>query len=451
MPRTLRRLGSILLATALALLTLAGIYGTGSAWRPGDEAPPPATPAVPPRAGAPDGRIVVAVVVGEGGSEITDALAPYEVFARSSAFFPYTVSSKRRPVPLFGGPALLPDYATADVDAGVAPAPDVVVVPRLEDPTGTLGTWVARQADRGSYVLGVCNGAYVLAAAGLLDGRRATAYWNSIDSLEGRYPAVDWVRGQRYVHDGRIVTTAGITSGIPGALHLVRDLAGATEAERVGRAVGYPGWSLAASTEIPVHRQAPSDLPIWFHDNIAWRPSIGIGLVPGAGEIDIAATFDVYSVSSAARAIPIAAGQTVTTQHGMVLLATPADPATAGIERLVVPGVASADQLDQRLAQWAADRDVDVELVHASRAAGESGFDAVLRNLAEHTDRATARVTAKYLEYPSDHLRLDGPSWPRRPVGLLALTLAAAVGAGLAPTALRALVRRRRRRRTAAA
>jgi len=64
-------------------------------------------------------------------------------------------------------------------------------------------------------------------------------------------PQVDWVRGQRYIQDGTITTTAGVTSGVFGALRLVQQLAGAAEAQRVGRELAYPGWSLDGPTAIP--------------------------------------------------------------------------------------------------------------------------------------------------------------------------------------------------------
>src|SRR4029453_16034509 len=131
-----------------------------------------------------------------------------EVFARSPRCFAYTVSASRPAAMLSGGLAVVPDYSLDEVDAGVAPEPDVVVVPAVAAPNGKkeapLREWITRRSDRGAHVLGVCNGGRVLAAAGLLDGRRATAHWSSISSLERSRPQVDWVRGERYIQDGTI-------------------------------------------------------------------------------------------------------------------------------------------------------------------------------------------------------------------------------------------------------
>ena len=99
-----------------------------------------------------------------------------------------------------------------------------------------------------------------------------------------------------------------------------------------------------------------------------------------------------------------------------------------------MPGIHRADQVDPRLAAWAAGRGLNIELPQAD---SEFSFDAMLRDLAAHADRATARVTAKSIEYPTGHLQLAGPAWPWRPTTLLALTIAAAIGVAFLPAAVR--------------
>jgi hypothetical protein len=80
---------------------------------------------------------------------------------------------------------------------------------------------------------------------------------------------------------------------------------------------------------------------------------------------------------------------------------------------------------------------LDIALPQAGQAAGEFSFDPLLRDLAAHADKATARSTAKNTEYPSGHLQLAGRPWPWRPTALFALTLAVAIGAGFLPAAAR--------------
>jgi hypothetical protein len=219
-----------------------------------------------------------------------------------------------------------------------------------------------------------------------------------------------------------------VTSGVFGALRLVQQLAGATEAQRVGRELAYPGWSLDGPTGIPAQRPAPRDLTNLLAALAPWRrPALGVGLAEGVGELDVAAPFEVYATSFAARTVPIAAGHTVTTRHGLRLIAAPADATAPRVDRLIMPGVHSPDQAGPQLAGWAASRGLEIELLQAD---GEFSFDAMLRDLAAHADRATAHVTGKSIEYPTGHLRLSGPAWPWRPTTLLGLTVAAAIAAG---------------------
>ena len=107
-------------------------------------------------------RLVVAFVVGTSGTVASDLLAPYDIFASSSAFTTYVVSDVANAAPLEGGPAVVPTYTFADVDADPALTPDLVVVPALTHPTGDteapLRDWVTRQHEDGATVLGVCTG-----------------------------------------------------------------------------------------------------------------------------------------------------------------------------------------------------------------------------------------------------------------------------------------------------
>jgi hypothetical protein len=80
-------------------------------------------------------------------------------------------------------------------------------------------------------------------------------------------------------------TTAGATSGIPGALKVLEDLAGTAEAERVGRLMNYPGWQVAAAAQIPDQSFAASGIPVGLNALLPWfRPTTAVGLFNGVGE-----------------------------------------------------------------------------------------------------------------------------------------------------------------------
>ncbi|MGA8208781.1 MAG: DJ-1/PfpI family protein [Nocardioidaceae bacterium] len=312
--RLLHAVGGVVLTVALLVLGSSRTTAQLNPRPPGTDQPLVAAPYG-------TGKLAVAVVLGATGTTGTDAMGPYEAFAHSPRFTVFTVAERRTVAPVEGGPGIFPARTFDEV----TPAADVVVVPALNEAEAPaekpLRDFVRAQAQAGAMVLGVCHGARVLAAAGLLDGREATSHWSRLAQLERDHPKVDWVANRRYVDAGAITTTAGITSGIAGALHLVDRLAGPAEAERVEREVGYPGWSPQASTRLPDRSFGLKDAPVLLSAAVPWgRPTVGIELRDGVGETDVAAAFEVHTVASDARAVGLAHRGWVTTRHGMVLV-----------------------------------------------------------------------------------------------------------------------------------
>jgi putative intracellular protease/amidase len=438
-----RRLVRAALAAALAAAVIASVLvaGIGAVGRDNGLESRPALPegTRPGGSGAADstGKIRVAFVLGSSGTEAADVLAPYEVFATSSRFTVTTVAGDRSPVQLAGAPALVPAVTFGDIDAGRAPAPDLLVVPAVVDPGGdgeaATRSWIARQSARGIRILGVCAGSMLLAEAGVLDGHRATSHWSRISSLRESRPAVDWVTGQRFVRDGRITTTAGVTSGIPGALQLVHDLAGESEAARVGAEIGYPGWSTAKGTAIADQAFNTGDAPVVLNAVLPWfRPTVGIGLTDGIGELDAVAAFEVYTISGAARTLALAAAPSVRTKHGLVLLTTPLASREPHLDRLILPGSAAHDS---GLLSWARSRQLTpTALIQSPERAA---FDVALEELAGHAGNATAITTAKFIDYPTGQLHLDANATDTRSTWLLFLTAVLAASAGALPSLVR--------------
>ncbi len=121
---------------------------------------------------------------------------------------------------------------------------DLVAVPSWTDravqPPADLVEALHAAAYRGARLLSVCSGAFLLAAAGLLDGRRATTHWRYAATLAARYPAVRVDAGVLYVEDGPIVTSAGTAAAIDACLHLVRTEHGASVANAIARRMVVP-------------------------------------------------------------------------------------------------------------------------------------------------------------------------------------------------------------------
>ncbi|MFL6135673.1 MAG: DJ-1/PfpI family protein [Nocardioidaceae bacterium] len=383
--------------------------------------------------------IVVAFVAGTTGTVASDLLAPYDIFASSAAFQPYVVAAHAEPVPLEGGPALVPTHTFADVDADPALRPDLVVVPALSKPTDSteaaLRNWVTTQHQRGARVLGVCAGAVVLADTGILDGLHATSHWSRIGALQKSRPAVHWVTGRRWVEDGSVTTTAAVTSGVPASLHLVAELAGPAEAQRIADLHPELGWSPQQSTVITKDHFAAGDVPVGLNFVEPWlRPTVGIALNGGVDELDATAAFEVYTQSGAARTVALGTGDTVRTRHGLTLLTTSTRNAPS-LSRVIVPG---AGPIDARLQQWAVGRHVEVQPLGAAIAGNGAdmqrggGFTAALQNFTDHSGPTTASSTAKMIGYPTTGVDLQRGHTSVRTIllALASLTLAVLVGRG---------------------
>nr|QQZ51993.1 DJ-1/PfpI family protein [Phenylobacterium glaciei] len=84
----------------------------------------------------------------------------------------------------------------------------------------------ARPGRQGATIVSICEGARVLANAGLLHDRRATTHWSALKGLTKAYPDTTWVRDRRYVQDGAVISTTGVSASIPASLALVEAIAG---------------------------------------------------------------------------------------------------------------------------------------------------------------------------------------------------------------------------------
>jgi putative intracellular protease/amidase len=171
------------------------------------------------------------------GVQIIDYTGPYEVFGQAGMEV-FTVAVKPEMITTAMGMRVTPQYTLEN-----APGADVLLIPG-GDVTRTQGdpnviNWVQERAKQTEYVVSVCNGAYILAKTGLLDGLTATTFYNLIDGLSALAPKVKVVRDQRYVDNGKFITTAGISSGIDGSLYVVSKLFGKGRAQMAALNMEY--------------------------------------------------------------------------------------------------------------------------------------------------------------------------------------------------------------------
>jgi transcriptional regulator GlxA family with amidase domain len=178
-------------------------------------------------------------------AEVLDFTGPFEVFAvtdelaRHTLFHTYTVAEMPGAVRARNGLKVVPDHTFES-----APKPDILVIP------GGFGTrallnrpaiidWVRQQSHAAQHTVSVCTGALLLAKAGLLDGLPATTHFECLELLRDLAPKASVQPDRRYVDNGTVLTSAGISAGIDVSLHLVSRLHGKETAAKVAAYIEY--------------------------------------------------------------------------------------------------------------------------------------------------------------------------------------------------------------------
>lgn len=171
------------------------------------------------------------------GIEVLDFAGPMEVFSYAG-FKVITVAKTKNPILAQGILKVIPDYSIAD-----APLTDIFAVFGGDDGVAAddpeVISWIkSRDKETKSY-FSVCTGAFILGNAGLLDNLTVTTFHKSIANLQKAVPKAKVLENIRYVDNGRVITTAGISAGIDGALHLVAKLRGAAAAMAIAKQIEY--------------------------------------------------------------------------------------------------------------------------------------------------------------------------------------------------------------------
>jgi transcriptional regulator GlxA family with amidase domain len=183
--------------------------------------------------------------------EVLDFSGPFEVFSVTrlneekrreelSPFNVFLVAETREPIVTAGGMRVLPDYDLDD-----CPAMDILVVPggwgtRKEMHNERLIRWIADRAGHVQTLTSVCTGALLLGKAGLLDNRRATTHWRSLDWMQELFPKATIERKLHFVEDGTLFTSAGISAGIDVSLKVVSRYFGENIARATAKQMEYP-------------------------------------------------------------------------------------------------------------------------------------------------------------------------------------------------------------------
>jgi putative intracellular protease/amidase len=217
--------------------------------------------------GAAGRKLNVAILIFEG-VQIIDYTGPYEALGAGGRRNVYTVAERPDVITTAMGMKVVPNYTFAN-----QPMADVILVPgggnsgepQAREPRGVgaqlqnpaVINWVRESAAQSKFVMSICNGAFILAKAGLLDGLSATTTAGYIDYLAAVAPKTKVVYDQRYVDNGKVITAGGLSSGIDGALHLIERLDGRGAAIQTALGMEYDwrpdsGWARAALADMRI-------------------------------------------------------------------------------------------------------------------------------------------------------------------------------------------------------
>ena len=318
-------------------------------------------------------RPLVAVIGENSGTVLSDFVIPYGVLAASSVADVVSVSTQ--PGILKLGPVQVrADHTAAEFDARFPDGADYVFIPAVtkhEDPV--LASWVQSQAAKGATMISICNGALVAAHAGLTRGHRATGHWSTHESRQKAYPDTHWVKNTRYVADGRMVSSAGITAAMPTAVALVEAIAGRARADEVAMRIGLSYWGPKHNSD--AFRITAGDYVVGIKNSyLSSTHTVGISVADGIDEMALALTAEAYADTLRNEVHIVAKSPSVRTRGGL----------------LVVP-----DMLDGQAAR------LDIRLSGIDSIPAGQVPDKVLKDIAERYGPRTARFVVLDWEYPA--------------------------------------------------
>lgn len=261
-------------------------------------------------------RPLVVILADQRGTETTDLIAPYAVLAESGAVEVRILAPSLAPVRLMPGLAWMRPQVTY---ATLGREPDVVIIPFMMPAyDAARDTWLRERARRGVRIVAICAGAETLARAGLLAGREATTHWYELKRLAKAYPNARWRRDRRWIVDGPVTTTAGVTASIPASLALLRDLAGEDVMRTTAARLGVPapvqahdGAAFRVGTDALL-----TGLSGWAN---AWRgEKVAVRITDGFDDLAFATALDAWSRTNRSEAFP--SGSAVS-RHGLAVIA----------------------------------------------------------------------------------------------------------------------------------
>ncbi len=323
-----------------------------------------------------DDKPLIVVVAQNEGTEVTDFLVPYGVLTRADIGDVRAVTTEEGPISFWPGLRVEADDTLASFDLSHPRGADLIVIPAVHDPEDVaLIEWLKAQAAKGARLVSICDGALVLARTGLLDGRKATGHWFTEDERREDFSAVDWQANRRYVKDGNVATSAGVSASLPISLWLVEEMAGAARARSLADELAVSDYSHAHNSE--VYKIGAAELFVAMRNLVfGWpRETYAIQLSPGMDEIALAFAVDMSARTYRSNSVSVAPGP-VRTRGGLIVLPDEAD-------------------FDGAIATLGFSGNADIVLQD-----GEASARQMLADLEDRYGKASAEFVALQLEYP---------------------------------------------------
>ncbi|WP_044874088.1 DJ-1/PfpI family protein [Pseudomonas sp. LFM046] len=289
-------------------------------------------------------RPVVAVVGENRMTELVDFLVPFGLLGRSGVAEVIALSTREGPLQLMPALKVRAQATIAAFEQRYPQGADYLIVPAVhhsDDPA--LTGFVAAQAARGATVVGICDGVLVLGHAGLLHGRRATGHWYSKEQREADFPDAHWQVDTRYVVDGSVVTSSGVSAALPVSLALVEAIAGPARAAALGREIGLGDWSSEHNSRTftfgpgGYFTAATNYLAFWRHETLA------LPLEPGLDEAALALRADAWARSFRTEVLATASGP-VKSRQGLEFLPDATSPEVPPLPGNTVPAGVTLDE-----------------------------------------------------------------------------------------------------------
>ncbi|MGN8001544.1 DJ-1/PfpI family protein [Sphingomonas sp. 22176] len=315
------------------------------------------------------GALPVVVVVATEKAVLSDFVVPYGVLAQSGVAKVIAVSMT--PGDLKAGPlTLVPDMTAAEFDRAYPEGADYVIVPATSDKHTEEVAWLRTQHARGAALMSICDGVELLAEAGLLDGRSATGHWASLSSRRKHYPKVNWRTNTRYVADGDVASSAGVSAALPISLALIETMAGAQVAHVTAERFGERSWGTVHESD--AFKIRADDFAVHTANMRAKPETISIDVWDGSEEVALSLQAEAWSrtmrdkvhlVSNTGAPVRLRGGLRIRTEAAATL-------------------------------------SPDLRIVLEGAPAGGAALNAALDAIAQRYGSGTARLSALAMEYP---------------------------------------------------